>query len=57
VNSFYFVDLSRNQYSLIFSSGHGELLGDQGMLWKGPFMTDTLLKVALIINGPMNATG
>lgn len=37
---------------VIFSSDHGELLGEQGLLWKGPFLLDDLLRVPLIVNVP-----
>jgi arylsulfatase len=34
---------------IIFSSDHGEFLGEHGLLWKGPFLLDDLLRVPLII--------
>ncbi|MDA3963710.1 MAG: sulfatase-like hydrolase/transferase [Planctomycetota bacterium] len=33
---------------ILYSSDHGELLGNHGLLWKGPFMLDDLLHVPLI---------
>ena len=41
-----------NQTLIVFSSDHGELLGDHGMLWKGPFLLDSLMRVPLIMAGP-----
>jgi arylsulfatase A-like enzyme len=37
---------------VIFSSDHGEFLGNHGLLWKGPFLLDDLLRVPLIVAGP-----
>lgn len=37
---------------IVFTSDHGEFLGEHGLLWKGPFMLDDLLKVPLIIARP-----
>ena len=34
---------------IIFSADHGELLGDHGLLFKGPFHYDCLIKAPLII--------
>ena len=36
---------------VIFTSDHGELLGDHGMLFKGPVHYEGLLRVPLIISG------
>lgn len=36
---------------VIFTSDHGEMLGNHGMLRKGPFLLDDLLHVPLIISG------
>lgn len=36
---------------IIFTSDHGEYLGDFGLLKKGPFMYDSLIKVPLIFYG------
>ncbi|NJK91060.1 MAG: sulfatase-like hydrolase/transferase [Blastochloris sp.] len=36
---------------VIFSSDHGELLGDHGLLWKGPMLLDSLMHVPLIMAG------
>lgn len=41
----------REDTVIVFSSDHGELLGDHRMLWKGPFLLDTLLKVPLVVSG------
>lgn len=35
---------------IIFSSDHGELLGNHGLLWKGPMLLDDLLRVPMIIS-------
>ncbi|RMD73718.1 MAG: hypothetical protein D6820_18080 [Lentisphaerae bacterium] len=37
---------------VIFTSDHGELLGNHEMLWKGPIMLDDLLRVPFIIDLP-----
>lgn len=42
----------RDRTIVVFSSDHGELLGDFGMLWKGPFLLDSLMRVPLIVAGP-----
>ncbi len=34
---------------IIFSSDHGEMLGNHGLLWKGPYMLDDLLRVPLVV--------
>jgi len=36
---------------IIFTSDHGEYLGDHGLLKKGPFLNDSLIKVPLIFYG------
>lgn len=36
---------------IIFTSDHGEYLGDYGLLKKGPFMYDNLIKVPLVFSG------
>ncbi len=36
---------------IIFTSDHGELLGDHGLIFKGPFHYDSLIRVPLIIKG------
>lgn len=35
---------------VIFTSDHGELLGDHGFTWKGPFLYDASLRVPLILS-------
>ncbi len=47
----------REDTAIVFTSDHGELLGDHGMLWKGPFLLDSLMKVPLIVNGASEASG
>lgn len=37
---------------IIFTSDHGEWLGDHGLLLKGPMMYDGLLRVPCLIHGP-----
>tara|TARA_B100000768_G_scaffold176792_1_gene190067 strand:+ start:3861 stop:5402 length:1542 start_codon:yes stop_codon:yes gene_type:complete len=37
---------------VIFTSDHGEWLGDHGLLLKGPMLYDGLLRVPLVIAGP-----
>ena len=37
---------------IIFTTDHGELMGDHGMLLKGPFYYQSLLNVPLIVAGP-----
>ena len=37
---------------IVFTSDHGELLGDHGLILKGPTLYEGLTKVGLIINGP-----
>jgi arylsulfatase len=38
--------------AVIFTSDHGELAGNHGLLWKGPYMLDDLLRVPLVIAIP-----
>ncbi len=42
----------RENTIIIFTSDHGELLGDHGMYIKGPILYDPALRVPLIIAGP-----
>ena len=37
---------------VIYTSDHGEWLGDHGLVLKGPMMYDGLLRVALVVRGP-----
>lgn len=37
---------------IVFVSDHGEMLGSHGLLWKGPFMYDEILRVPLVIASP-----
>jgi arylsulfatase A-like enzyme len=34
---------------VIFTSDHGELLGNHGLLWKGPYLLDDLMRVPMIV--------
>jgi arylsulfatase A-like enzyme len=38
--------------AVIFTSDHGEFLGNHGLLWKGPFLLDDLLHVPMIVSLP-----
>ncbi len=42
----------RKNTIVIFTSDHGELLGDHGMYIKGPLLYDCSIRVPLIVNGP-----
>ncbi|MBY6144742.1 sulfatase-like hydrolase/transferase [Mameliella alba] len=42
---------------VIFTSDHGEWLGDHGLLLKGPMLYDGLLRVPLVMAGPGIASG
>ncbi len=37
---------------VMFTSDHGELLGNHGLLWKGPYMLDDLLRVPMVVGIP-----
>ena len=37
---------------VVFTSDHGDWLGDHGLVLKGPMLYDSLLRVALIVHGP-----
>lgn len=37
---------------VMFTNDHGELLGDHGLLFKGPFMYDCLIKAPMILSWP-----
>lgn len=37
---------------ILFTNDHGELLGDHGLLFKGPFMYDCLIKAPMILRWP-----
>lgn len=37
---------------IVFTSDHGEYLGDHGLLLKGPMHYESLLRVACVFNGP-----
>ena len=37
---------------VIFMSDHGEMLGDHGIYWKGPYMYECALRVPLIVSWP-----
>lgn len=40
----------REDTVVVFVSDHGEMLGSHGLLWKGPFMYDEILRVPLVIS-------
>ena len=42
----------RDDTLVIFTSDHGELLGDHGLWYKGPFYYEGLLGVPLLVSGP-----
>ena len=42
---------------VVFTSDHGELLGDHGLMLKGPMHYEGLLRVGLIMQGPGIAAG
>jgi arylsulfatase A-like enzyme len=42
---------------VVFTSDHGDWLGDHGLVLKGPMLYDGLLRVALIVQGPGIAQG
>lgn len=37
---------------IIVTSDHGEFLGDHGLLFKGPMLYDSLIRVGLVVAGP-----
>jgi len=42
----------RDNTYIIFTSDHGEMLGDHGIYLKGPFFYEPAIKVPLLISGP-----
>lgn len=42
----------REQTLILFTNDHGELLGDHGLLFKGPFHYDCLIKAPMILSWP-----
>ncbi len=42
----------RENTLVLFTSDHGELLGDHGRTWKGPFLYDPCIRVPLIVSMP-----
>lgn len=42
---------------VVFTSDHGDWLGDHGLVLKGPMMYDGLLRVGLVMRGPGIAAG
>lgn len=42
----------RNKTVVTFTSDHGDLMGDHGLIFKGPFHYDSLLRVPMIWNCP-----
>jgi arylsulfatase A-like enzyme len=47
----------RENTIVIFTSDHGELLGDHGLWFKGPYYYDSLLNIPLVISSPGCAAG
>ena len=47
----------RENTLVIFTSDHGELLGDHGLMLKGPMLYDALVRVPLIVSWPGRAQG
>lgn len=41
-----------NDTLILFTSDHGELMGDHGILFKGPFHYDSLIKAPMIVKWP-----
>jgi arylsulfatase A-like enzyme len=42
----------RDRTIVVFNADHGEMLGDHGLLFKGSYMYDSVVKVPLIIRAP-----
>lgn len=42
---------------VVFTSDHGELLGDHGLMYKGPFFYEGLTRIPMIVRGPGIAKG
>lgn len=42
---------------VVFTSDHGELLGDHGLLYKGPWFYEGLTRIPMIVRGPGVAQG
>src|SRR5207244_2844390 len=42
----------RDRTIVVFNADHGEMLGDHGLLFKGSYMYDGVVKVPLIIRAP-----
>ncbi|RQH02561.1 sulfatase-like hydrolase/transferase [Natrarchaeobius oligotrophus] len=42
---------------VVYVSDHGEMLGNHGLLWKGPFMYDDVLRVPLLVSHPSIESG
>jgi arylsulfatase len=47
----------RKNTVIVFSSDHGEFLGEHGMLWKGPFLLDDLMQVPMVVSWPARLRG
>ena len=47
----------RENTIVVYSSDHGDWLGDHGLILKGPMHYDGLLKVPLLMRGPGIAAG
>jgi arylsulfatase A-like enzyme len=42
----------RESTLILFTSDHGEMLGDHGRFWKGPYLFDPCIRVPLIVSMP-----
>lgn len=42
---------------ILFTSDHGELLGDHGLIYKGPWFYEGLTRIPMIVRGPGIASG
>ncbi len=47
----------RENTLIVFTTDHGELLGDHGLMYKGPWLYDSLARVPMLMNGPGIAAG
>lgn len=42
----------KDETLIVFTSDHGEYLGDHGLILKGPWLYESLIRVPLLISGP-----
>jgi len=56
LESLEWLDLKDDTY-VIFTSDHGEWLGDHGLMFKGPMLYEGLVRVGLIVTGPTVPAG